>query len=56
MVPVYREVENLHRVTLTPALINQARMVAFLVAGAEKAATLRKSSSLPRTPSPCRPS
>jgi 6-phosphogluconolactonase len=37
---VYREAENLHRVTLTPALINQAHMVAFLVTGADKAEVL----------------
>jgi len=38
---VFREEETLGRVTLTPPFINQARAVAFLVAGADKAETLR---------------
>jgi 6-phosphogluconolactonase len=39
---LYRREENLHRVTLTPALINQTRMATFLVAGAGKAKVLRQ--------------
>jgi 6-phosphogluconolactonase len=40
--PVYVAEQDLHRLTLTAALINRAREVAFLVAGAAKAAVLRE--------------
>lgn len=41
VVPVYVAEQDLHRLTLTAAFINQAREVAFLVAGAAKAAVVR---------------
>lgn len=41
---------DLHRVTFTPALINQAAVVAFLVAGAAKAGVLREVMQKPRDP------
>ena len=40
--PVYVAEQDLHRLTLTAACINQARAVAFLVAGAAKAAVVRE--------------
>ena len=39
---VYVAEQDLYRVTLTPPLINQAMLVAFLVAGTAKAPVLRK--------------
>jgi len=42
--------EDLHRLTLTPPLINQAWVVAFLVAGAAKAGGLREVLHGPRAP------
>ncbi len=39
---VYVPAQGLHRVTLTPTFINQARVVAFLVAGAAKSQALRE--------------
>ena len=39
---VYEAEQDLHRLTLTPALINEAREVVFLVAGAAKAAVVRE--------------
>jgi 6-phosphogluconolactonase len=39
---VYVAEQDLHRVTLTAPLINQAAMVAFLVAGGAKAGVLRE--------------
>ncbi len=47
---VYLPSEDLHRVTLTPAFINQAAAVAFLVAGAAKARVLREVLQGPRDP------
>jgi 6-phosphogluconolactonase len=38
----YVEKTGMWRVTLTPAILNQSRAVAFLVAGADKAETLRR--------------
>ena len=40
--PVYEAEQDLYRLTLTPVLINEAREVAFLVAGADKAAVVRE--------------
>lgn len=45
---VYVPAQGLHRVTLTPAFINQARVVAFLVTGAAKAQALREVLQGPR--------
>ncbi|MHB8068679.1 MAG: 6-phosphogluconolactonase [Desulfobaccales bacterium] len=45
---VYVPAQSLHRVTLTPGFINQARVVAFLVAGAAKAKALREVLQGPR--------
>lgn len=42
---------NTYRITLTPSAINAAREVQFLVAGAEKAATVRRVLRAPRDPS-----
>lgn len=39
---VYVPEQHLHRVTLTPPIINQGETVAFLVAGANKAAVLQE--------------
>jgi 6-phosphogluconolactonase len=39
---VYVAAEDLYRVTLTPVVLNQALMVAFLVAGAAKAGVLQE--------------
>jgi len=47
---VYVPGEGLHRVTLTPVLINRAALVAFLVAGAAKAGVLREVMQKPRDP------
>ena len=41
---------DLPRITLTPAIINQAWLVAFLVAGADKAAILKKTLQGPGDP------
>ena len=42
--------QDLHRLTLTAAFINRARAVAFLVAGAAKAAVVREVLQGPRDP------
>jgi 6-phosphogluconolactonase len=47
---VYVPAPGLNRVTLTPAFINQAAYVAFLVAGAAKAGTLREVMQRPEDP------
>jgi len=47
---VYVPAQGLHRVTLTPAFINQARVVAFLVTGTAKARALREVLQGPRAP------
>ncbi len=47
---VYLPGENLHRVTLTLPLINQAALVAFLVAGAAKARILKEVLQGPKKP------
>jgi 6-phosphogluconolactonase len=47
---VYVAAQNLYRVTLTPLLINQAAVVAFLVAGGAKAEVLREILHGPRDP------
>jgi 6-phosphogluconolactonase len=48
--PVYVPGQDLHRVTLTAPLINQAAVVAFLVAGGAKAGVLREVLHGPRDP------
>ncbi|MBU4233150.1 MAG: 6-phosphogluconolactonase [Desulfobacterales bacterium] len=48
--PVYLAEADLHRVTLTAPLINQAAVVAFLVAGGAKAGVLREVLHGPRDP------
>ncbi len=47
---VYVPQQELHRLTLTAAFINAAASVAFLVAGAAKAAVVRKVIQGPRDP------
>ncbi len=47
---VYVAEQDLHRLTLTVPLINQARTVAFLVSGAAKAAVVREVIAGPRDP------
>jgi len=47
---VYPPAPGLHRVTFTPALINRAAAVVFLVAGAAKAGVLREVLQGPRDP------
>ena len=47
---VYLPQQDLYRVTLTPSLINQAAVVAFLVAGAAKASILKEVLEGPRDP------
>jgi len=39
---VYLEKQNMYRVTLTPAILNQARVIAFLVNGKGKAQVVQK--------------
>jgi 6-phosphogluconolactonase len=48
--PVYVPEQDLHRLTLTAACINQTRVVVFLVAGAAKAAVVREVIQGPRDP------
>jgi 6-phosphogluconolactonase len=50
VVPVSGPGLDLHRVTLTTALFNQARLAAFLVAGPDKAWVLREVLAGPREP------
>lgn len=47
---IYLPQQDLYRVTLTPAIINQTAVVAFLVAGAAKAPTLKEVLEGPRDP------
>jgi 6-phosphogluconolactonase len=47
---VYVAEQDMHRLTLTAAIINQARVVAFLVAGAAKAAVVQEVRQGPRDP------
>lgn len=47
---VYVAEQDLYRLTLTPAIINQARLVAFLVTGAAKAAVVQEVRQGPRDP------
>ena len=54
MAEVYVAEQDLFRVTLTAILINRAAVVAFLVAGGDKAAVLRDmSSKVPGIPRVC---
>ncbi|HEY9073367.1 MAG TPA: 6-phosphogluconolactonase [Desulfobaccales bacterium] len=48
--PIYVAEQDLHRLTLTAACINRSRVVAFLVAGAAKAAVVREVIQGPRDP------
>jgi 6-phosphogluconolactonase len=48
--PVYVAEQDLHRLTLTATFINRAAAVAFLVAGAAKAAVVREVLQGPRDP------
>jgi 6-phosphogluconolactonase len=48
--PVYAAEQDRYRLTCTATLINQARVVAFLVAGAAKAAVVREVLQGPRDP------
>jgi len=48
--PVYQQEPNPHRLTFTAAFINQARVVAFLAAGAAKAKVVREVIQGPREP------
>ena len=52
---VYVAEQDLYRVTLTAPLINQAAVVAFLVAGGAKAGVLREVLHGPRDRRACRP-
>ncbi len=47
---VYVAEQDMYRLTLTAAIINQARVVAFLVAGAAKAAVVQEVRQGPRDP------
>ncbi len=47
---VYVAEQDMYRLTLTAAIINQARLVAFLVAGAAKAAVVQEVRQGPRAP------
>ena len=47
---VYVAEQDLYRLTLTAAIINQARVVSFLVAGAAKAAVVQEVRQGPRDP------
>lgn len=47
---VYVAEQDMYRLTLTAAVINQARLVAFLVAGAAKAAVVQEVRQGPRDP------
>jgi 6-phosphogluconolactonase len=49
-VPVYVPAQGFHRVTLTAPFINQAALVVFLVAGANKAMVLKEVLTGPRDP------
>lgn len=40
--PVYVEEQNMHRITLTPVIINQAANIVFLVTGTNKASVLKE--------------
>jgi len=48
--PVYVKEQNMHRVTMMPGLINQARQVVFIVSGAAKAPVLGRVLDGPKTP------